>query len=198
MDLNSNLNESKKLKPIIKLKKYICDKIDKNIEINRFCRYLTLSPLDLTSEDYLSITKPQPDIKQTLMKDSRNIKDKNIVLIPYMFNDKQTNIENQVFIFVHNSKNNLSGVVGDNTIMVDITCPRIYNELGDYGAERIYEIATRIISLFDNVYVDESYMDFLGGYKFNVEGTGKEWRLGDSDIIAYTFPIVISSTNTRK
>lgn len=195
MDLNGVLRPSVKIKPLMDIKNYIVYKIDNNKDIKRLCKYLTYEPLEFASLDYSGKTIAQPDIEYSLIEDIRH-PDREYNIIPYTLNQNDGVLEQKVYIFVHNYKNKFDGVVGDTTIMVDITCPRDKNKLL-FGQERIYKIAELIIEELDETFVDEDFIEAIGGYKFEVKGSGSEWIFNGKDVIAYSFPIVVSMNNKR-
>lgn len=195
MDLNGVLRESKKLKPIMDLKNYIANKIDNNGDIKRYCKYLTYEPLEFTSLNYSGNPVSQPDIEESLLEDIKDL-NKDINIIPYTLNQNDEVLAQKVFIFIHNYKNDFRDTIGDTTIMVDITCPKLYNKL-PFGEERIYKIAELIMDELDSVYVDEFHVDSIGAYRFKIDGIGNEWIFNGKDILAYSFPIKVSTINSR-
>ena len=195
MDLNGVLRPSKKIKPLMDLKNYIVYKIDSNKDIKRLCKYLTYEPLELASLDYSGKIIAQPDINYSLIENIKN-PDGEYNIIPYTLNQNDGVLTEKVCIFVHNYKNKFDGVIGDTTIMVDITCPGEKNKLL-FGQERIYKIAELIIEELDETFVDENFIETIGGYKFEVKGNGSEWIFNNKDVIAYSFPIVVSMNNKR-
>lgn len=204
LDINSKhrFTKSNKLRQAIAIKNYIVNKIDDNLEIKRLCRYLTRTPLDDVGQNYNGEIMKQEDLYGSLRyKTTENCSTKNQILIPYMFNDEIMDIEKQVLIFVHNNYNSF-GYAGYPTsksqIAIDILCPRLYNELSDFGQERIYEIACLILDMFDGIFVEEEYHDIIGCYKFKVEGDGREWRLSKkNNVLCYSFNIAYETVNLR-
>lgn len=195
MDLNGVMNKTRKLKPLMDLKNYIVKKIDNNQSIKRYCKYLTYEPLELTSINYSGVAVNQPDIKESLIEDIKDL-NKSANIIPYTLNNTDSILEKKVLIFIHNYKNDLRGKMGEITFMVDIACPKLFNKL-PFGEERIYKIAEQIIEELDDKYVEEPYIDSIGAYKFRVDGIGKEWIYEDNKAIVYSFPICVYCNNDR-
>lgn len=200
MGINDKIyNKSNKLRKITPLKNYIVDKIDENQNIKRLCRYLTKAPLEQISYDLNGKIVTQNDLNNSLKFITDEVNTcKNKIIIPFMFNDNQENMDEQVFIFVHGYSNDFNDTTGKNIFMIDILCPIVYNELDTYGSERIYEIAAEIIGIFDEEYVEEEYHELIGCYQFFINGKGNEWRVSNNNnVVAYSFPISVNIVNSK-
>ena len=72
--IDKDADNSIKLSRASILSKYLCINIDKNQDIKRLCRYLTLEPLEQYSMDYDDKIMMQPDLKDSLLENTKTDK----------------------------------------------------------------------------------------------------------------------------
>lgn len=197
---NKNLGtEATKSKKIVPIKNYICQKIDNDQKIKRLCRYLTLTPLSKKGilYDNSDTLLTQPDLVDSLIKESTEGNSNGKILIPYSFNEGIIT-EQQVFIFVHNYSNDYNSRIGDNTFIIDILVPVNYDQIDPYSEQRLYLIVNRIIELFDDTRTDNEYVETLGLLDFKVGGRSNEYRLSKTqNIVGYPIFITTKLCNMR-
>lgn len=182
-----------KSKKIVPIKNYIVKKIDDNQNIKRLCRYLTKNPLSKKSLDYNGTLVQQPILVDSLINTTLegNGINKNQVLIPYMFTDEIIT-DKQCYLFVHPYSNNYDNAFGENIFAVDVIVPYEYNEIDPYSDERLFLIVNEIVDLFDNMVVDDEYVQELGMIELNIGGRSTLQRL--SKTTSYLFYTVFIST----
>lgn len=198
---------------IIAIKTYIVDKIRKNQNIQRYCFYLTKQPTARKSVNYKGDVIYQRDLNIDLTQENTvnvgadpNDNTKTVTvpasIIPYAYNDKMIS-EEQVIIFIHNYQNDLKNLIGENIVAVDVLVPYVYDQIQPKYGQRLYKIVREIIEEFDDVDVEEEFVEDLGNLHFTVvgdsNGKGVEQRINKTnEILIYTLFITTSLINGRR
>lgn len=165
MDLNNrNLGtHSNKIRKIAKINTYICNQIDKNQNIKRYCRYLTKSPLSKNATDLNGDKVVQPDLLNSLMIDSDEGKQ---VLFKGSFDEDIQAIE-QTFIFVHTYDGNFNDVTGKLRVAVSFICNNDREQLKYDEESRSTEVTIEISDFLDMM-SNEEYIDDIGNLTFKL------------------------------
>lgn len=191
-----NFTDSQKIRRITVLKKYIVDTIDENQMVRRHMRYLTTTPAAKKGVGYDGKIIVQNDLTTSLKVNSDE--GERVLFTggfdPYM----ETVVKN--YIFVQHTR---SRITNDNmnimTFTIYILIPEKYNELKNYGEERVYQIADSICKILDDhVIENDEIVDIVGNVKFEVYGDVVEQRLTKTkDVIMVTLPIRVVNSALR-
>lgn len=179
-DKNKN-TISNKIRKKSGIEAYITQKIDGIQEVKRLSRYLTKTPLSSKGKDLLNKVIEQPDLIETLTKDSsEGIK----CLYTMSFKDGLINDKVQPLIFVHSYAGKFGySAVGDIQVMVDILVPSDYDELKYIEEKRMTEIACYIADELDDTFIDDEYwVERLGNLKIHLDSYD-EYRLAKTNNI---------------
>ena len=179
-DKNKN-TISNKIRKKSGIEAYITQKIDGIQEVKRLSRYLTKTPLSSKGKDLLNKVIEQPDLIETLTKDSsEGIK----CLYTMSFKDGLINEKVQPLIFVHSYASKFGySAVGDIQVMVDILVPSDYDELKYIEEKRMTEIACYIADELDDTFIDDEYwVEKLGNLKIHLDSYD-EYRLAKTNNI---------------
>lgn len=202
---------SQKLRRIIPIKNFICEKIDESQEIKRLCRYVdSMTPLEDKGITYDNRIIDQPDLKDSLLRYARkdtHLTDngKERVIIPYswstsILNERQMNIYvyHPVTVFNPYAYRNGTSILGSHSFMIDIVYPIELNELAN-GEERALSIACIIMDIFDKYTFDEKEMvDKVGNVSFEMlEDEIVDSRLGSTKYGCLTIPFRVSTSSVR-
>lgn len=180
-DKNKN-TISNKIRKKSGIEAYITQKIDGIQEVKRLSRYLTKTPLSSKGKNLLNEVVEQPDLIQTLTKDSsEGIK----CLYTMSFKDGLINDKVQPLIFVHSYTGKFGySAVGDIQVMVDILVPSDYDELKYIEEKRMTEIACYIADELDDTFIDDEYwVEKLGNLKIHLDSYD-EYRLAKTNNIS--------------
>lgn len=180
-DKNKN-TISNKIRKKSGIEAYITQKIDGIQEVKRLSRYLTKTPLSSKGKNLLNEVVEQPDLIQTLTKDSsEGIK----CLYTMSFKDGLINDKVQPLIFVHSYTGKFGySAVGNIQVMVDILVPSDYDELKYIEEKRMTEIACYIADELDDTFIDDEYwVEKLGNLKIHLDSYD-EYRLAKTNNIS--------------
>lgn len=209
---NKDIPFSNKAIMSMNIKRYLVDRINKNQDIVRYCRYLTKTPLLEMGIDYKDKVVEQPDLDCGLLEPLSEHRDKDgnyveytgvetrgKILIPYAF-DSNLMVKEQLFIFVSNSYAAFSNVynTGEYTFDIVITYSPTYNVLDPYGEERSFMIVDKICKMFDAMYPENSqYSEEIGDVKFNIRAI-EERKAGTNGTMARVVKIVAKPITNRE
>ena len=180
-DLNNywKLTKSQKIKRSDNIINMIAEMIDNNQYIKRFMRYYTKNPLANRIEDNRGETIKQPDLKDSLMENTLEVKSPNSnknpiskrCLFTWGFND-DINIDEQNYIFIENTNINFDNYNKTATMYLNISIliPDIYLELksDDNIIRRNKIIADTIDNMLGEYTVDNKYSKLLGNIQFEL------------------------------
>ena len=180
-DLNNywKLTKSQKIKRSDNIINMIAEMIDNNQYIKRFMRYYTKNPLANHSEDHRGETVKQPNLKDSLMEDTNEVKSpisedsisSKRCLFTWGFND-DINIDEQNYIFIENTNINFDNYNKTATMYLNISIliPDIYLELksDDNIIRRNKIIADTIDNMLGEYTVDNKYSKLLGNIQFEL------------------------------
>ncbi len=187
---------SQKFRRITAMRKYMVDAIDNDQSIKRLMRYMTTTPLSRKGVTYDNKLIEQPDLTTSLKVDTEEGEK---VLFTGMFDpDMETIYKNYIFI-QHYDTYTYDDVMQKTNFYIYILVDEKYNDLKNYGEERMYEIADRIAQLLDNhVIENDELVDEIGNIKFQIKGRISEMRLSKTKTInLLTIPIEISTSVMR-
>lgn len=194
-DKNKN-TISNKIRKKSGIEAYITQKIDGIQEVKRLSRYLTKTPLSSKGKDLLNKVIEQPDLIETLTKDSsEGIK----CLYTMSFKDGLINDKVQPLIFVHSYSGKFGySAVGDIQVMVDILVPSDYDELKYIEEKRMTEIACYIADELDDTFIDDEYwVEKLGNLKIHLDSYD-EYRLAKTNNISvFSMKFIVQVSNMR-
>lgn len=194
-DKNKN-TISNKIRKKSGIEAYITQKIDGIQEVKRLSRYLTKTPLSSKGKNLLNEVVEQPDLIQTLTKDSsEGIK----CLYTMSFKDGLINDKVQPLIFVHSYTGKFGySAVGDIQVMVDILVPSDYDELKYIEEKRMTEIACYIADELDDTFIDDEYwVERLGNLKIHLDSYD-EYRLAKTNNInVFSMKFIVQVSNMR-
>ncbi|MBI6006877.1 hypothetical protein H8J86_13120 [Clostridium perfringens] len=209
---NKDIPLSNKATMSMNIKRYLVDRINKNQDIVRYCRYLTKTPLLEMGIDYKDKVVEQPDLDCGLLEALSEHRDKDgnyveytsvetrgKILIPYAF-DSNLMVKEQLFIFVSNNYATFSNTynTGEYTFDIVITYSPTYNVLDPYGEERSFMIVDRICRMFDDMYPENSqYSEEIGDVKFNVRAI-EERKAGTNGTMARVVKIIAKPITNRE
>ena len=209
---NKDIPLSNKATMSMNIKRYLVDRINKDQDIVRYCRYLTKTPLYEEGVSYNGASIEQPDLDCGLLEPLSEHRDKDgnyteytgvetrgKILIPYAF-DSNLMVKEQLFIFVSNSYAAFSNVynTGEYTFDIVITYSPTYNVLDPYGDERSFMIIDKICEMFDDMYPENSqYSEEIGDVKFNVRAI-EERKAGTNGTMARVVKIVAKPITNRE
>lgn len=173
---------SMKFKSIQSIKNEIVQAIDGNMEIKRYIKYLTDSPLGSRGKLDDGKLIDQPDITESLIG-------KNIIPIMYYEDCLESS---KVFIFVYPYTGDLSGkALGNQKINIDIIVPTTKEILEDLGIQRSFEIANLICNTLDDVRLNKGLTNLaFTGYVY--ERISKE-----AEYVALAIQTEIGTSNMR-
>lgn len=175
--IDKDADNSIKLSRASILSKYLCINIDKNQDIKRLCRYLTLEPLEQYSMDYDDKIMMQPDLKDSLLENTKTDKVsqgcEERVLYRTMFgNTVVDSMHPAIYVYCdeinfYNQKNGTQAV-GTMAFYIDIIYDISTEELFNWQ-QRSWSIGQIIMDMFDNVPItDKEYTDLVGNITFTV------------------------------
>lgn len=194
-DKNKN-TISNKIRKKSGIEAYITQKIDGIQEVKRLSRYLTKTPLSSKGKNLLNEVVEQPDLIQTLTKDSsEGIK----CLYTMSFKDGLINDKVQPLIFVHSYTGKFGySAVGDIQVKVDVLVPSDYDELKYIEEKRMTEIACYIADELDDTFIDDEYwVEKLGNLKIHLDSYD-EYRLAKTNNInVFSMKFIVQVSNMR-
>lgn len=209
---NKDIPFSNKAIMSMNIKRYLVDRINKNQDIVRYCRYLTKTPLLEMGIDYKDKVVEQPDLDCGLLESLSEHRDKDgnyteytgvetrgKILIPYACDDRLM-VKEQLFIFVSNSYASFSNVynTGEYVFDIVITYSPTYNVLDPYGEERSFMIIDKICKMFDDMYPENSqYSEEIGDIKFNIRAID-ERKISSNGTMAKAVKIVAKPITNRE
>lgn len=175
--IDKDADNSIKLSRASILSKYLCINIDKNQDIKRLCRYLTLEPLEQYSMDYDDKIMMQPDLKDSLLENTKTDKVsqgcEERVLYRTMFgNTVVDSMHPAIYVYCdeinfYNQKNGTQAI-GTMAFYIDIIYDISTEELFNWQ-QRSWSIGQIIMDMFDNVPItDKEYTDLVGNITFTV------------------------------
>lgn len=209
---NKDIPLSNKATMSMNIKRYLVDRINKDQDIVRYCRYLTKTPLLEMGINYKDEVVEQPDLDCGLLEPLSESRDKDgnyteytgvetrgKILIPYAF-DNNLMVKEQLFIFVSNSYAAFSNVynTGEYTFDIVITYSPTYNVLDPYGEERSLMIIDRMCKMFDDMYPEKSETaENIGDIQLNVRAI-EERKVGTNGTMARVVKIVAKPITNRE
>lgn len=185
-------------KTLAYLMKYIENKLNSDMKLNRLMRYLTPHPYDTKSPTYdegSDTVENQPDITEKLLEKFRRYKHKSSEKCLYCRDNNMERypIEDMPMIFVHptfiyfGDKNN--NPQGSYLIRFAVTCSAKQREMwdeNDIPTDRLFEIGQRISDLFRDKSVEDENIAKLCGtaleFKFTTAGCQPERYSKQTDI----------------
>lgn len=170
-------------KTLAYLMKYIENKLNSDMKLNRLMRYLTPHPYDTKSPTYdegSDTVENQPDITKKLLEKFRRDKHKSSEKCLYCRDNNMERypIEDMPMIFVHptfiyfGDKNN--NPQGSYLIRFAITCSAKQREMwdeNDIPSDRLFEIGQRISDLFRDKPVEDTNLAKLCGTALEFKAT---------------------------
>lgn len=192
----NNATYSQKFKRITAIRKYISDVMDNDQSLKRLMRYFTTTPLSKRGVSYNGNIIEQPDLITSLKVDT---KEGEKCLFTGMFDpDMETIYKNYIFIH-HYDTDVYNNVIQQTTFDIYVLVDDKYNQLKNYGEERLYEIADRIAQLLDgHIIENDELVDEIGNIKFEIKGRISEVRMSKTKTICLlNIPIEISNSIMR-
>jgi len=193
---NKNIGTySQAIKKVTALKKFIIDTIDNIPEVKRLTRYNDDNPLKKRGLDYSGKIITHNDLTTTLTKDT--VEGKKVLYSGIFIEETIGELGN--LIYVTPKVMDVGHTVNQYLFEIDILVNQEYNDLANYGDERIYSIADYIIQALDNHTIENTeIVDKVGNVELKVMGKIIPSRLtNNSSHILLPIPIIVKSIGVR-
>lgn len=181
--------------------------------LKRLCRYMTIDPIAMQSNDYSGNQVNQPDLKDSLLisstegtrleeLDSQSEKISSINPKPCLYNgmfNQEMKLIDQCYVFVHNYKNYpVRDDLGVIYVRIDVIVPNKYDDIYDFDSELTIKRGDAICFLIDDLFnnreiKDKKYVKYMGNLRFKLSDNGVARLTKTSDSIVYSLMYTLNT-----